>query len=284
VIRRGLVLGAGGVLGLTWSACALRRLEATTGWDPRTAEILVGTSAGSVLATLLGAGVDTTALVASQRAPSADPALPPWPRGAPLSWSLVGHALRGAPLVALAGLAPAGREDAGRLCAPVDAAVAAGAWVPHPRCWVVAMDVADGRRVAFGRADAPRISARAATRASCAVPGWFAPVAIDGHRYVDGGVVSPTSADLLVGEGLDEVIVVSPMTSRRRVPARSVATWVERSMRVMMSRILEREVAALEAAGTRVIRLEPTAAELDAMGANFMDPRRRALVVDAWAS
>jgi NTE family protein len=74
------------------------------------------------------------------------------------------------------------------------------------------------------------------------------------------------------------------MTSRRRVPARSVATWVERSMRSLLSRILDREVAALEAAGTRVIRIEPTAAELDAMGANFMDPRRRGLVVDAWAS
>jgi NTE family protein len=35
-------------------------------------------------------------------------------------------------------------------------------------------------------------------------------------------------------------------------------------------------VAQLEAAGTRVIRVEPTAADLDAMGANFMDLRRRA--------
>jgi NTE family protein len=115
------------------------------------------------------------------------------------------------------------------------------------------------------------------------VPGWFAPITIDGRRYVDGGVLSPTSADLLAHERLDEVFVVSPMTSLHRTPARTFGTWLERSMRARMTRTLDREIAMLEALGRRVVRIEPTGAELDAMGPNFMDPRRRGVVVDAWA-
>src|SRR4051794_24476384 len=66
-IRRGLVLGAGGVLGAAWTAGALRALEETTGWDPRTAEVVVGTSAGSVLSAFLTLGVSTEQLANHQR-------------------------------------------------------------------------------------------------------------------------------------------------------------------------------------------------------------------------
>ena len=40
-----------------------------------------------------------------------------------------------------------------------------------------------------------------AVAASCAIPAFFAPVSIDGVRYVDGGVHSPTNADLVAGLG-----------------------------------------------------------------------------------
>ena len=64
--RRGLVLGGGGVLGAAWMVGALRALEDELGVDLRTFESLVGTSAGSVLASLLGAGVAVEDLVASE--------------------------------------------------------------------------------------------------------------------------------------------------------------------------------------------------------------------------
>ena len=48
--RRGLVLGAGGVLGAAWTIGALRALELEHGIDPRTMDVVIGTSAGSVLA------------------------------------------------------------------------------------------------------------------------------------------------------------------------------------------------------------------------------------------
>src|ERR1700710_525679 len=65
--RRGLVLGAGGVLGAAWTVGALRALELSTGWDPRTAEVVVGTSAGSILAAFLSLGVSTEQMANHQR-------------------------------------------------------------------------------------------------------------------------------------------------------------------------------------------------------------------------
>ena len=61
-IRRGIVLGGGGVLGGTWAVGALLALDEVFGFDARAADVLVGTSAGSVLAAMLGAGVSAEQL------------------------------------------------------------------------------------------------------------------------------------------------------------------------------------------------------------------------------
>ena len=82
------------------------------------------------------------------------------------------------------------------------------------------------------------------------------------------------SADLLVGQPVDEVVVVAPMTSHGGAPGRGL-NRVERLLRSQMTAGLDREVAALEAAGIRVVRVEPGPEELDAMGPNFMDLSRR---------
>lgn len=55
--RRGIVLGGGGVLGGTWAIGALCALEQTHGFAATAADVIVGTSAGSVLGALLGCGV-----------------------------------------------------------------------------------------------------------------------------------------------------------------------------------------------------------------------------------
>ena len=65
--RRGLVLGAGGVLGAAWTIGALDALAETEGFDPHEADIIVGTSAGSVLAALLGSGFTAADLLHHQR-------------------------------------------------------------------------------------------------------------------------------------------------------------------------------------------------------------------------
>lgn len=291
-MRRGVVFACGGIVGYAWSLLAAHRYEQMTGVDLRRAEILMGTSAGSILATELAAGLSTGELIAqleaTQRAGASAPrsSLPPRPR---LRWSslpLVAAGLRGkvAPHVALFGLVPDGGGDSAMLSRAVDRIVPAGRWVAseHPACLVVAVDCATGERVAFGRAPAPAASAREAVAASCAIPGWCAPVEIGGRRYLDGGLASPTSLDLLAGDHLDEVVVFSPMTSARPAPAGSLPERFERGMRRLMTKTLDREVARVAATGTRVVRFEPTAHELHLMGPNFMDSRRRAQLLDAW--
>ena len=297
-MRTGVVLGAGGVLGAAWTIGALAALEAERGIDPREAQVLVGTSAGSVLAGFLGCGIGVDVLLDHQRgivnaeAPdiSYDPdtdsggALPPLPRpgiGSPRG--VVSSALRPwrtTPMGALSAMLPQGRgslDPVGRL---VDAVCPRGAWAAHPQTWIVAMDYDTGRRTAFGRDSAPHSGLRDAVMASCAIPGWYAPVKIGGRRYVDGGACSPTSLDLLAPLELDEVVVLSPMTSLDYDRPASVAGRVERRFRRLVTKRLVGEVKKVAGTGTRVTLLGPGAEDLAAIGANLMDPRRREQVLE----
>ncbi len=295
--RRGLVLGAGGVLGAAWTIGALAALETADGWDPREADVLVGTSAGSVMAAALGCGTAVETLVGHQSGADesglqydhdASSALPPLPRPGigshrgVLSAAL--HPWRVTPMAALSAVLPQGRgtlEPVGQL---VDGVCEPGAWAPHPRTWVVAMDYDRGRRVVFGRDGAPPAALRDAVMASCSIPGWYAPVKIGSRRYVDGGACSPTSLDLLArvpaGEELDEVVVLSPMTSLSYDSPGSVAARIERRFRRLITKRLVGEAKKVAATGTRVTLLHPGPEDLAAIGANLMDPKRRERVLE----
>lgn len=289
--RRGLVLGAGGVLGAAWTIGALDALQRCYDWDPREAEVLVGTSAGSVLAGSLGCGVGVAELLDTQRGlpgrvsydHDASGPRPPLPRpgiGSPRG--AVRAALnprRTTPMMALSTVLPQGRgsiEPVGQL---IDAVVPAGGWASHATTWVVAMDYDSGRRVVFGRAGAPDARLRDAVMASCSIPGWYAPVRIGGRRYVDGGACSPTSLDLVAKLGLDEVVVLSPMTSLDYDAPAAVATRIERRFRRLVTRRVIGEVKKVAATGTRVTLLGPGPEDLAAIGSNMMDPRRREQVL-----
>ena len=50
-------MGAGGALGAAWTVGALEALADLEGYDPSAWDVVVGTSAGSVTAALLGCGV-----------------------------------------------------------------------------------------------------------------------------------------------------------------------------------------------------------------------------------
>jgi NTE family protein len=296
--RRGLVLGAGGVLGAAWTIGALAAVQEEYGWDPTEAEVLIGTSAGAVLAAFLGCGISVDQLVNHQRGIvvpgdpeiSYDPdrdgggALPPRPKlriGSPRG--ALSSALRPwkvTPMGALSTVLPQGRGSLAPIGQLVAAVAPDGAWATHPRTWVVAMDYDTGRRVPFGRPGAPPAALRDAVMASCAIPGWYAPVSIGGRRYVDGGACSPTSIDLVARLELDEVVVLSPMSSLRYDTPTAVAAKIERRFRRLSTKRVLGEVKKVAATGTKVTLLGPGAEDLAVIGANMMDPRRREAVLE----
>ena len=291
--KRALVLGCGGVAGAAWEIAMLAELERALAWDAREADVIVGTSSGAVVAALLAAGVPVARMVASQRGELADDCWnhdvdtggpqPPRPELRLTAPGLVWRALRGAvhPFTALSGLAPRGTAEMGAFRRLVDRFVPAGAWAPHPRTWIMVVDVRTGERVALGQPGAPSVPLREAVCASHAIPGWCPPVTWAGTTYVDGGIASPTSADLVVDSGVSEVLILAPMAARETIPSRRRGSRVARAMRRHMTSIVNAEVRALERAGLRVARLEPCAEDLAAIGSNMMNPRRRQRVFEA---
>ncbi len=295
---RGVVLGAGGVLGAAWTIGALTALQDHHDWDPRNADVLLGTSAGSVLAAFLGCGVGVDVLLDHQRGIVSaetpdlrydldrDPggSRPPLPRpGVGSARGMLATALQPwkvTPMGALATVLPKGRGSLAPIGRLVDAVCPPGAWAAHPQTWVVAMDHDSGRRVCFGRDGAPHAGLSDAVMASCAIPGWYTPIAIGGRRYVDGGTCSPTSLDLVSSLGLDEVVVLSPSTSLSYDRPSTVGGRVERRIRRLATRRLLHEAQKVAATGTRVTLLGPGAEDLAGMGANLMDARRRQQVLE----
>lgn len=283
-MRIGLVLGAGGVVGAAYHAGALTALEHDLGWDPRTADVIVGTSAGSVVGALLRLGVSpsdvaahtvgalqaathplvTEGFIPNQDVPQPPATWPRWPRPAGLGlwrrWLTKPWTIN--PMSALTAMLPDGTVPLGPHLAYLDL-FARGSWPQQP-LWLPAVSRRTLRRVVFGRHDllAPLSSAVAA---SCAIPGYMAPVRIGSDHYVDGGVHSPTNADVLRRHPLDLAIVLAPMCA-----ARVTGFGTDSAVRRMADHTLRREVRKLEAAGIPVVSLVPAGDALRAMGSDFM--------------
>jgi len=285
--RVGLVLGGGGVVGAAYHAGALAAIEQDLGWDPRTADIVVGTSAGSLTGALLRLGVaaaDLAALTVGAQAPTvasglaarlADrPVFPAFglqhilrPPNLPsplLVAGLIrlGLQRRSSVLTALMLFLPAGREELLPHLRFLDGAIG-DVW-PQDDLLVCAVRATDCRRAVFGPGGRGG-TLSAALAASCAVPGYFSPVEIDGELYVDGGVISATNADVLRSHRLDLAIIVSPMTGQ--ADRLSIGDAARRFCR----RAVDHEVRQLEAAGIPNVVIEPGRAVTRHMSMNFMN-------------
>lgn len=292
-VRIGLVLGAGGSAGIAYHGGVLAALADTTGWDPRNAEVIVGTSAGSLTAAMLRAGIPPMDLRAisegSKLSPEgarlAEVGRPHRPRPTrshfmsmrPLADPVAVlravtrlHVLPPVPF--FAALMPAGRVPTEPISAGINA-VFDGRWPKDP-LWIAAVELREGRRVVFGQDGAPRAAVGDAVAASCAIPGYFAPVTVDGRRYVDGGVRSMVNLDLVAGLRLDLVVVSSPMTSASAWPALATSSIMRQPLRAR----LHSEVDSVRRRGTPVAVIEPGRKVAAAMGLNPMDARVRAPV------
>jgi NTE family protein len=287
--RVGLVLGGGGVVGQAYHAGVLAALEHDLGWDPRTADVVVGTSAGSITGTLLRRGVPASELAAwAVKAPlSAEGALledlfgtehptfkpfrlgdafrrPPSVPGLPMIGGAVRRPWRLRPLTTAMVLLAPGRHDITEQLTALRQ-VEGTDWPTAP-LWICAVRRRDARRVVLGRPGTPPVPLHLAIAASCAVPGHFAPVVIGDQAYVDGGVHSSTNAGVLRDQDLGLVVAVAPMAGPSKGPYRGLYD----ASRWHAARLLRREVRALRRAGTEVVVFRPDQHVQDVMGDDLM--------------
>ncbi len=308
--RAGLVLGAGGVLGAAWMTGALACLQDRLPYALGEIDVIVGTSAGSVLAAALRCRATVHDMVAWQRGEATGPLresmvlamrdgpLPPLPHlrlgSLPLAWTALLQPHRVPPLVAASALLPPGRGQHVALRALVETLHRhhhqrrwahradrgeTPSWVDG-QTWIAAVDYDTGQRVLFGRPGAPRASLPDAVVASCSIPGWYSPAVIGGRRYVDGGVRSDTSLDVMRDTDVQEVYVLAPMASTHPDHPLQPHLRIERQVRHLITRALVKQARAVAAEGKRVTVLTPGPADLAAMGINLMDPRRRQAVLE----
>jgi NTE family protein len=255
---RALVLGGGGIAGIAWEIGLLAGLVAE-GVDVGDADLVVGTSAGSIVGTLLRTGPDLAELYERQLGP-----VPSTERltefDATAMMTTIGAALAGvtdpqearARVGALALQAATMPEEERR--ATIRARIGEPAW-PDRRLVVTAVDAHDGAFSAFDAdSGVPLLDAVAA---SCAVPLVYPPITIGGRRYIDGGMRSIANADLAAG--YDKVLVVAPFAGAPGSP---------------LGPSHEDEVAELrKTAEVHVVLADELA--LGAFGTNPLDPATR---------
>jgi NTE family protein len=313
--RIGLVLGAGGVLGAAWMTGALVRLQEGLPGPVAEVDLIVGTSAGSVLAAALRCRASLAEITAWQHgnvtgklsesaalAAQEGPLPPlPYPRPGSLPLAYAALTLQVPPWVGASGWLPHGRGQHAALRSLVGelheryqrgrhhpegnrhegaaGTAATSPWVDG-RTWIAAMDYDTGRRVLFGQPGAPPAMLTDAVVASCSIPGWYSPAVVGGRRYVDGGIRSATSLGVLRGTDVDEVYVLAPMASTEPDHPLRPDLRIERRFRQLLTRALVRQAKMLRAEGKRVTIMTPGPSDLAVMGANLMDGSRRQAVLD----
>ena len=287
-----LVLGGGGILGEAWMTALLAGLGEASGFDPRRCDAFVGTSAGSIVSAMLAAGVEPRTRLGAlpEPPPVAGSELggPPGPLAKLLELGVAAAGTVAAPLAALGlgAIEPGGARlrraalrrmrhgtrPLARLGRELDEAGASF----DGRLSVSAVDVDSGRRVMFGAPGAPPASVGAAVEASCAIPGVFRPVVVNGRSYVDGGFWSPTNLDRAPVRRGTRVLCLNPTGSMRpnlQTPFGGVGV-LSRSLAAVEALVLQRR-------GAKVRIVSPDAASRTAMGANLMDAGPRAQVIAA---
>jgi NTE family protein len=97
----------------------------------------------------------------------------------------------------------------------------------------VAVDLRSGRTVIFDHGPiAP------AVHASCAIPGVFQPVVIDGVTYVDGGLTDPVPSDIARNLGAEVVIAMAiPAPAEAASVPRNPIGVIHRAISIMSSEI-----------------------------------------------
>ena len=255
-----LVLGGGGVAGIAWITGLLTGL-AEADEDVTGADMIVGTSAGSTVAAQVGSGLALDQLLRRQTQPELqsreimakldlDQVAADW---AEIMQGVTSadDALRRVGAYALA----ADTVPEAERRAVIESRLPCRDW-PTRLIEIIAVDAETGQTRVFDRDSG--VSLVDAVAASCAVPGVWPPVTIDGRRYVDGGVRSSDNADLATG--YERIVVISPMGYNSAMPSPMPLRAV---------------VGHLREGGSDVTVISPDEASVAAIGVNALDPATR---------
>jgi NTE family protein len=261
-VEKALVLGGGGVTGIAWEIGILTGL-AERGVDLTDADLVVGTSAGSVVGVDVGSGAALADLYKAQQEPPGSSEI-----YARMGLGVMVKYLRAmlftrkpeaarARVGAMALRAKTETEEARRRV--IESRLPVLGW-PAGRLQITTVDALTGDLVVFDAATGARLLD--AVGASCAVPGIWPPVTINGRRYVDGGIRSAANADLAAGYA--RVVIIAPLVSGYGPIASPV-----------------NQARTLAEAGARVMVIKPDEAALRAIGRNVLDPARRPAAAQA---
>ena len=264
---KALVLGGGGTTGIAWEMGILLGLL-DGGLDLSDAELVVGTSAGSVVGAQITSGVSLETLYARQLQPleetkeqvvsfDMNELMHVFAAGIGAPDAQTGRARIGAAALAAKTMPEQERLDiiASRL--PVQE------WPSTPHLVITSVDAHTGEAVRFDHNSG--IPLASAVAASCAVPGVYPPVTIGNHRYVDGGVRSGTNAD--IAQGYQRVLILR------------AETYDDSSQNAQYTLPFMRfgdEQTTLERSGSRTLVITPDEASTVARGPNPLDASRRA--------
>ena len=253
-----LVLGGGGITGIAWEIGLVAGL-ADLGLDLSGADLVVGTSAGSVVGAQLTCGAGLGDLYARQLEPATAEKAARLNRAtfAQFGWAMLRSRGKDVEFRRRIGALALAAEKAG-ITPPeqerldvIGARLVSTEW-PERSLVVTAVDAQTGEFRTFDRdSGVPLVSAVAA---SCAVPGVYPPVTIEGRRYVDGGMRSAANADL--AQGYDRLVVLAPIP-RGFGPMASVDAQVSGMV-------------------SRVAVVSPDQGSRTAIGRNVLDPAARA--------
>lgn len=281
VSRVGLVLGGGGITGAAYEMAALIGVELATGWDAASADVVVGTSAGAFVGAVVRSGNLSVESMVRHQDSAQD-----------VANRIRAHMFQRASLGGVTrwlrhGLVPGLTKPGVRLILGTPGRFTPegiAEWLDyqigdHAHDWpelptlITSYELESQSRVVFGTIGAPEVSIRDAVAASSAVPMVFDPHRIEDRHYIDGGVLSGTHADLVLGSDnpLDLVLIIAPLASD--VP-REGAPFYENMFDRVGRIALEEEIRLIRETwpDTDIITLKPNPDVLQSMRPNPLAP------------
>lgn len=254
--HRALVLGGGGVTGIAWELGLIAGLAAE-GVDLTAVDMIIGTSAGSVVGADIASGEDPEELYRRQLEPPAGEIAARMGVSLLARWGWIflttPDPVRTRRRIGKLALAARTVPEAERRKV-FETRLTKHDWPAQP-LKVTAIDAVTGEFVQFdATGDASLVDA---VGASCAVPGVWPPVTINGRKFIDGGMRSSANADLAAG--YQRVVIIAPLPrGTKRMPGPY------------------QQAKALVAGGAQVVVVSPDKAAVAAIGRNVLDPAHRA--------